>query len=72
MGTAHVTDVGMVGSRDSSLGIKTDIIIKRWKSDDKSRNELETNGVMQFCSVLVDINPADSRARSIEQIIKFV
>ncbi|GAC1373246.1 MAG: TIGR00282 family metallophosphoesterase [Candidatus Saccharimonadales bacterium] len=71
-GTAHITDVGMVGSRDSSLGIKTDVIIKRGKSEDRRRNELETDGQMQFCSVLVDVNIADGRAKSIEQIIKFV
>jgi metallophosphoesterase (TIGR00282 family) len=72
LGTAHITDVGMVGSRDSSLGIKTDIIVKRWLTGERSRNELETDGTMQFCSLLVDINPTDARAKSVEQIIKFV
>ena len=71
-GTAHVTDVGMVGSRDSSLGIKTDLIVKRWLSDERSRNELETDGVRQFCSLLVDVDTANSRAKSVEQIIRFV
>ena len=71
-GTAHITDVGMVGSRDSSLGIKTEIIVQRWKSDNRSKNELETDGEMQFCSVLVDVNVGDSHSKSIEQIIKFV
>jgi len=71
-GTAHVTDVGMVGSRDSSLGIKTDVIVKRWLSDERSRNELETDGVRQFCSLLVDVDTANSRAKSVEQIIRFV
>jgi metallophosphoesterase (TIGR00282 family) len=71
-GTAHITDVGMVGSRDSSLGIKTDIIVKRWKSDEKSRNELETGGVMQFCSLLIDIDTSTGRAKSVFQVIKFV
>ncbi len=71
-GTAHITDVGMVGSRDSSLGIKTDIIVKRWLSAVRSRNELETEGQMQFCSVLIELNPADSKVKSIEQIIRFV
>jgi calcineurin-like phosphoesterase len=71
-GTAHITDVGMVGSRDSSLGISTDVIVRRWKSGDRSRNELETNGDMQFCSVLIDVDTATSRAKSISQIIKFV
>ena len=71
-GTAHVTDVGMVGSRDSCLGVKTDVIISRWLSDGRSRNELETEGVMQFCAVLADIDTQTGLARSLEQIIKFV
>jgi len=71
-GTAHITDVGMVGSRDSSLGIKTDIIVKRWQTGERSRNELETDGQRQFCSLLVDINTADSHAKSFEKIIRFV
>lgn len=71
-GTAHITDVGMVGSRASSLGIKTGIIVRRWKSDQRSRNELETDGQMQFCSVLIDIDIANCKAKSIKQIIKFV
>lgn len=70
-GTAHITDVGMVGSRDSSLGVKTDVIVARWLSDERSRNELETEGVMQFCALLIDINTATGQARRLEQIIKF-
>jgi metallophosphoesterase (TIGR00282 family) len=71
-GTAHITDVGMVGSRDSSLGIKTDVIVKRWLNEERSRNELETEGIMQFCALLIDINVATGQARRLEQIIKFV
>jgi calcineurin-like phosphoesterase len=61
----------MVGSRDSSLGIKTDVIIKRWKSGDQSRNELETGGVMQLCAVLIDVSTASGKAKSVSQVIKF-
>jgi metallophosphoesterase (TIGR00282 family) len=39
-GTAHITDVGMVGSYDSCLGIENEIILKRWLSGERSRNEL--------------------------------
>ncbi len=70
-GTAHITDVGMVGSRDSSLGIKTDVIVKRWLSDDQSRNELETDGRMWLCGLLIAVNGASGRANTVEQIIKF-
>lgn len=71
-GTAHITDVGMVGSRDSSLGVKTDVIVKRWLSGDRSRNELESDGVMQLCGLLIDINTTTGNATGLEQIIKFV
>lgn len=67
-GTAHVTDVGMCGSLDSSLGVKLETIIGRWKSGTPSRNELETEGRMQFNAVLVTVNETTGLAESIEQI----
>jgi len=54
-GTAHITDVGMCGSLHSSLGIKLDSIISRWRDGTKNRNELETKGQMQFNAVLVNV-----------------
>ena len=71
-GTAHITDVGMVGSADSCLGVKSDVILKRWLTDEQSRNELEEQGRRQFCAVLVEINPTTGRATSIEQIIEYL
>jgi 2',3'-cyclic-nucleotide 2'-phosphodiesterase len=52
-GTAHITDVGMCGSLDSSLGVKYNVIIRRWRTGAPSRNELETAGRMQFNALLV-------------------
>ncbi len=71
-GTVHITDVGMVGSRDSSLGIKTDVIIRRWLTGEHSRNELETDGTMQFCGLLIGINTATGLATEVSQLIDFV
>jgi metallophosphoesterase (TIGR00282 family) len=70
-GTAHITDVGMVGSRDSCLGVKTDVIVERWHSGKPSRNEIEETGAMQFCALLMDIHGATGQAKSVEQILKF-
>ncbi len=67
-GTAHITDVGMVGSLHSSLGVKLDSIIPRWRDGIKNKNELETGGDLQFNSVLIDVNTQTGLARSIEQI----
>jgi metallophosphoesterase (TIGR00282 family) len=70
-GTAHITDVGMVGSHDSCLGVKTDVIVKRWLTDERSRNELEDSGQMWMCTLLIEIDSATGLAKSVEQIIKF-
>jgi metallophosphoesterase (TIGR00282 family) len=66
--TAHITDVGMVGALDSSLGVKTEVIVKRWQSpDNRVRNEMEEDGRRQFNAVLIDVDN-DAKARSIELI----
>lgn len=66
-GTAHITDVGMCGALDSSLGVKLDVIIRRWQTNQPSRNELETTGRMQFNAVAIEIDD-DGLATSIEHI----
>lgn len=66
-GTAHITDVGMCGSLDSSLGVQLESVIKRWRDNSRTRNVIETNGRMQFNAVLADIN-AEGLANSIEQV----
>jgi len=67
-GTAHITDVGMCGALHSSLGVKLDSIIPRWHDGVKNKNELETEGPLQFNAVLIDIDTQTGLARSIDQI----
>jgi metallophosphoesterase (TIGR00282 family) len=70
-GTAHISDVGMVGALDSSLGVTTDIIISRWKQPEvRVRNEMEQNGRRQFNAVLLDIDTKTGLSRSIKLIRK--
>jgi len=71
-GTAHITDVGMTGSLDSCLGIKTEIITQRWASGERSKNVLETEGRKQFCAVLVETKSGDLKAKSIKQIVRYL
>ena len=61
----------MVGSYDSCLGIKTDVIVKRWLSNQPSRNELETDGRMWLCGLLVGVNAKNGLAKTVKQIIVF-
>lgn len=57
-GTAHMTDIGMCGALNASLGIKFDSIIPRWRAGRLTRNELETKGPRQFNALLVATNNA--------------
>jgi len=57
-GTAHITDVGMCGALDSSLGVTFDSVIPRWRDGQQTRNILETKGRRQFNAVLMSSNQA--------------
>lgn len=66
-GTAHITDVGMCGALDASLGVTYDSILPRWRDGHATRNVLETAGPTQFNAVLVTVNRS-GLADKIEQI----
>jgi calcineurin-like phosphoesterase len=55
-GTAHITDVGMCGVLDSSLGISLGSVIPRWRDGRVTRNVLENEGPRQFNAVLIKAN----------------
>lgn len=67
-GTAHITDVGMCGSLDSSLGVQFDGLIKRWRDGVTNRNEIETKGRMQLNALLVRTRPKTGLADSVNHI----
>ncbi|HSX35334.1 MAG TPA: TIGR00282 family metallophosphoesterase [Patescibacteria group bacterium] len=69
-GTAHQSDVGMCGSLDSSLGVKLDVLIPRWRDNIRTRNELETSGRMQFNALLVSVNEQTGLATAVTPINK--
>jgi metallophosphoesterase (TIGR00282 family) len=71
-GTAHISDVGMCGTLHSSLGVKTNVITERWKTNHSSRNQIETEGPLQFNAVLIDIDETTGLSRSIELIQRIV
>lgn len=70
-GTAHITDVGMCGALDASLGVKFDSVLPRWRDGKVTRNVLETEGRRQFNAVLVVIGE-DGMAGSIERIQRII
>ncbi len=71
-GTAHVTDVGMCGTLHSSLGVKLNAIIPRWRDGEKNINSIAVKPPFQFNAVLIDIDVTTGLARSIERIQKII
>ena len=65
--TAHITDVGMCGALNSSLGVTFDSVVPRWRDGIQTRNILESAGPRQFNAVLVTVS-SNGLASSIEQI----
>jgi metallophosphoesterase (TIGR00282 family) len=70
-GTAHITDVGMCGILNASLGIAFDSVIPRWRDGEQTRNVLATEGPRQFNAVLVEANDT-GLAHSAELIRKIL
>lgn len=66
-GTLYLTDVGMCGVADSSLGVKYEVTIKMFLTARNQRFEWESAGRKAFRSVLLD-----TEANSIERIDKLV
>jgi hypothetical protein len=70
-GTALVADTGMVGPRDSILGMRPDIIVERFRTGMPVRFQV-AEGPVVFNSVLVDVDDGTGRARSIERVDRVV
>ncbi|MBI3522337.1 MAG: YmdB family metallophosphoesterase [Chloroflexi bacterium] len=66
-GTALVCDTGMVGPRDSILGMDTATILQRFRTGMPQRFDV-AGGPVVFNSVLVDVDEATGRARSIVRV----
>ena len=66
--TAYISDVGMTGALESSLGVKYDVIIARWRDNIKNRHVLEESGPWQLNGVVVEINNDTKSPISIQSI----
>lgn len=70
-GTAHITDVGMCGSLDSSLGVRINSLIPRWRDGEQTRNVIEYEGRMQFNALFITVDEATglaTAARAIREV----
>ena len=67
-GTGYVTDIGMVGGRDTVIGIAKDHVLKRFKSPLGGKFEPPEEGRCRFNSVLIEIDPKTRHTVNIERI----
>ena len=68
-GTAFVCDLGMVGPRDSVIGVEIQPVIRKFLTGMPAKfTVVEKCQYVQFNSVLVDIDDSTGKARSIERV----
>lgn len=66
-GTAYITDVGMCGPLDSVIGIKKELSVERFLTQRHVGYEVAKN-LVYVQGVVVDIDDATGKARSIERV----
>lgn len=66
-GTGYITDLGMTGPVNSVLGVKSEIIINRLKSNDLSKFEF-ADGEGMLCGCIFDIDTKTGKTVSVERI----
>lgn len=66
-GTAYISDVGMVGKKDSIIGLDKDNIVHRFLTQMPVKHEISA-GEAIFNAVLIDIDEKTARARTITPI----
>ncbi len=66
-GTAYITDIGMVGSLDSVIGIKKELALKKFLSQIPIRFEVEKENIY-LQGVIINIDSKTGRAEKIERI----
>ncbi len=70
-GTAYVTDIGMVGPKDSVIGDDPDSVIKRFLTQIPSRLSVG-KGEVSFDAILVEVDEKTGKAVGIQRIQKLV
>lgn len=67
-GTAYITDLGMVGSLNSMLGMKKEPIIKQLMTQMPTKFAVETTGPFVMSGVWIDVDTTSGKALDIQRI----
>lgn len=66
-GTAYITDIGMTGPIHSVIGMKKDMVIKKFLTQMPQRFEV-ASGPAALSAVLIDLDPATGKAVGIQRL----
>lgn len=67
-GTAYLTDVGMVGAKDSILGVEKSGILKTFLTQMPEAHEIPEEGICAVNAVYLEIDPKTAKAVKIKKI----
>lgn len=67
-GTAYVTDLGMAGALNSSIGMKKEAVIQNFITQLPTKFEVDLEPPMQLCGVAIELDKDSGKALSIERI----
>ncbi len=70
-GTAFITDVGMVGPRDSILGVRTDIVLQKFLTHMPVKFDLASGPVI-INAVLIELDDASGKALGITRLVEVI
>ena len=70
-GTAHITDVGMVGVKDSVLGMDKEPVLEQFLTQLPFKGDPAEEGICEVSAVVVDIN-SEGKAERIERVYEEV
>jgi metallophosphoesterase (TIGR00282 family) len=68
-GSAYITDVGMSGPYESVIGMEKEAVIRKFLDQMPARFEV-AKGDARLCGALIEANPQDGRALSIQRITR--
>jgi len=71
-GTAYVTDIGMVGSADSVIGLKKEPVIEQYLTQIKQKMEVPENGELEVNALYIEIDENTGKSVKIEKIYKII
>ena len=67
-GTGYITDVGMIGSYPSVIGVKSEIIIEKFLTEQQIRHEYPDSGQIELNAVLLEIDKTSKKTIAIQNL----